>query len=128
MAAQKDIFSNKFIWLLAILILVNVLSSYVNGYIDLTGDKRFTLTGPTKNLVAQVDEVIYAKLYMDGDFPAGLDQLRQSAVDMLRDYKKINNNIVFEVEDPTAGSSDQINERYQQLTKGRTGTNLSQGV
>ncbi|MBK8393207.1 MAG: gliding motility-associated ABC transporter substrate-binding protein GldG [Saprospiraceae bacterium] len=117
MAAQKDIFSNKFIWLLAILILVNVLSSYVNGYIDLTGDKRFTLTGPTKNLVAMVDEVIYAKLYMDGDFPAGLDQLRQSAVDMLRDYKKINNNIVFEVEDPTAGSSDQINERYQQLTK-----------
>ena len=41
----------QFLMVLAIVVLANVISSFIHTSIDLTGDKRYTLTKPTKELL-----------------------------------------------------------------------------
>ncbi|MCB0647361.1 MAG: gliding motility-associated ABC transporter substrate-binding protein GldG [Saprospiraceae bacterium] len=115
--AKKNPLNNKFIWLIGILLLVNVLAQYLWTSFDLTGDKRFTMTEATQQMLPNVEEIVYAKMYLEGEFPSGIEHLKNATMDMLRDFKKLNNNIVFETEDPSTGSPEEINARYTQLSK-----------
>lgn len=114
---RKNMLNNKYLWLISILVLVNVIAQYVWFSFDLTGDKRFTLTQATKKMLPKVEEIIYAKMYLQGEFPSGIEHLKNASMDMLRDFKKLNNNIVFETEDPSEGSPETVNARYKQLSE-----------
>ena len=70
--------------LAVILVLVNILANArfgdraMYGYIDLTEDKRFTLTQGTKQLVRNLDEVVFVRVLLEGEFPAGFKRLQNS--------------------------------------------------
>jgi gliding-associated putative ABC transporter substrate-binding component GldG len=113
----QNILSSKVLLVLGILVFVNIISSYINGFIDLTADKRFTLTEPTKNLVSNIDELVTTKVYLVGEFPSGITSLQEATTDLLKQFKKLNNNFLFDFEDPSVGTVDEINARYKQLTK-----------
>ena len=59
--------------MIGIIILVNVLSDVWFFRIDLTKEKRFTLSKASTSLAAKLDDVLYVKVYLEGDFPAGLN-------------------------------------------------------
>lgn len=113
----QKILSSKLLLVIGILIFINIISSYVNGFIDLTGDKRFTLTEPTKNLVTDIDELVTTKVYLMGEFPSGIMSLQEATIDILKQFKKLNSNFIFDFEDPSSGSVEEVNARYKQLTK-----------
>ena len=113
----QKILSSKLLLVIGILVFINIISSYVSGFIDLTADKRFTLTEPTKNLVSNIDELVSTKVYLVGDFPSGIMSLQEATTDILKQFKKLNNNFIFDFDDPSAGSVEEVNARYKQLTK-----------
>jgi ABC-2 type transport system permease protein len=84
---------------------------------DLTEDKRFTLTPATKTLLRELDEVVYVKILLQGDFPAGYKRLQASAEDMLLDFQRENPRISYQFEDPLAGNTEQVNTRKKQLAE-----------
>lgn len=88
----------------AIILVINVISSYLYVEYDLTDDQRFTLTKNTEDLAASLDDNLSIKVLLDGEFPAGFKRLRSSVVDILGKFRDINSNIVFEFEDPASGS------------------------
>ncbi len=98
------------VMLALVLILLNIISSYFFFRIDLTGDKRYTLTEPTKNLLKGVKDIISVKVLLDGEFPAGFKRLQQSAKEMLDDFRSVNPNITYDFQDPNAGTPEQIND------------------
>ena len=98
------------VMLALVLILLNIISSYFFFRIDLTGDKRYTLTEPTKNLLKGVKDIISVKVLLDGEFPAGFKRLQQSAKEMLDDFRSVNPNITYDFQDPNAGTPVQIND------------------
>lgn len=57
-------------WILA-LVLINVLSVFFHTGIDLTAEKRYTLSTSTEILVNSLDQPMKLTVYMDGDLPAG---------------------------------------------------------
>lgn len=95
--------------LAVILVLANIIANFFFFRIDLTGDKRYTLTDPTKELVRSVKDVISIKVMLDGEFPAGFKRLQQSTKEMLDDFRALNPNISYEFNDPNAGTPEQIN-------------------
>lgn len=105
------------ILLTGILILVNVMSGFVYTHIDLTEDKRFTLTEPTKKVLENVTDVVYVRVLLEGNFPAGFQRLQTATEDMLRQFRNINPNIEFEFEDPNAGDVQEVNLRREELAK-----------
>ncbi|TVR87617.1 MAG: gliding motility-associated ABC transporter substrate-binding protein GldG [Saprospirales bacterium] len=103
--------------LAGILILINVVGNHVYTFIDLTEDKRFTLTQPTLNVLEDVEDVVYVRVLLDGSFPAGFQRLRSATEDMLRRFRAINPNIEFDFEDPNEGETQEVNLRREELAQ-----------
>lgn len=100
-----------------ILILVNVVGSFIFHRFDLTSEKRYTLSDATKKLLGNLDDVVYVKVYLDGDFPAGFKQLRNETKEMLDEFRVYSNdNIEYEFIDPSENTDKvQQKEVFKQL-------------
>ncbi|HET6243046.1 MAG: gliding motility-associated ABC transporter substrate-binding protein GldG [Bacteroidetes bacterium] len=109
-----------------IIILINIIGNFAFKRIDLTSEKRFTLTSATKELVKNLDDVVYVKVYLEGDFPAGFKRLRNSTKEILDELRAISPDIEYEFINPSSDPDEKKrHEIYQQLTKqGLQYTNL----
>ena len=121
----------NFLLILGIAVFANVLANVFYGYFDLTEDKRFTLTEPTRELLRAVDDPVLVRVLLGGDdYPAGFKRLQRSVREMLDDLRGETGYIEYEFVDPAEGSVEEINERRRQLAQdGLEPTNLRvQGV
>lgn len=102
-------------------ILINILANArfgdkaMYGRIDLTEEKRFTLTTGTKKLLREVDDVVFVRVLLDGEFPAGFKRLQSSTRDMLAKFRSENSLVEYEFEDPAAGTNEEVGARRRQL-------------
>lgn len=103
--------------LAGILLLINIIANYQHTFIDLTEEKRFTLTEPTHKILESVEDVVYVRILLEGEFPAGFKRLQNATTDMLRQFRQINPNLEFEFEDPNRGDSKEISMRREQLSE-----------
>lgn len=103
--------------LLAIIVGVNVISNFMFTRFDLTSDKRFTLSQASKKLVGNLKDVVFVKVYLEGDFAPGFMRLRNSTKEMLdelRSYSK--GNLEYEFIDPSINPDEkERNKLYSQL-------------
>jgi ABC-2 type transport system permease protein len=108
---------------IGILVLINILAHSRFGNVpfytrfDLTEDQRFTLTPSTKTLLRKLDDVVFVKVLLQGDFPAGYQRLQESVEDMLFDFQNENALVSYQFEDPLSGNTEQINTRKKQLAE-----------
>ena len=88
---RKDVFG--FIIGLGILILVNLIGAQQFFRLDLTSEKRYSLSEPTKKLLENIDEDILITVYLEGDFPAAFKRLRNETKEILLALCFYNHNI-----------------------------------
>lgn len=111
----------------AILLLVGILSSFLYARFDLTADRRYSLSKPTKQMLQRIDDEILFRIYLDGDLPAGFKRLQNSVREMLDEFRAYGGeNIQYEFIDPTENPNQQTRERiFRELyQKGLDPTNL----
>lgn len=101
----------------AILLLANIVGQFVYKKFDLTQDKRYTITPATENVVEEVGDIMFVRVLLDGTFPAGFRRLQTATVEMLNNFKRINPNIQYTLDDPTAGNPDEVKARQEELGK-----------
>src|SRR6187431_2871292 len=77
----------RLLLLLVFLIAINVIASFVFTRFDLTTEKRFTLSPATKTLVQNLDDVVYIRVYLDGDFPPAFKRLQNATKEMLDELR-----------------------------------------
>lgn len=117
--------NSKILFLVVGILIINFLVSSINLKLDLTEEKRFTLTPQTIKLIKDLDEVVYIKIYLDGEFPAGFKRLQRATVELLSGFSKINGLIEFNLEDPGKGSLEEVNKKRAELAElGMRPTNL----
>ena len=78
--------------IIAILVLINWLASIYHTRIDLTNEKRFTLSTPTKNILKKLDEKIQVDIFLKGEFPSSFKKLANSTGEILQEFKEIAGN------------------------------------
>jgi ABC-2 type transport system permease protein len=113
---------------MVILVLLNLLGSFVFHRFDLTSEKRYSLSPATKDLLKTVDDVILVKVYLEGEFPAGFKRLRNETKEMLDEFRAYaGENLQYEFINPSESPDEKIrNEVYQHLFKeGLQPTNLT---
>lgn len=117
----------RFVVVIAIILLLNFIGNQYYTRIDLTKEKRFSLTTATKQLLNGLDDVVYVKVYLDGDFPAGFKRLQNSAQETLEEFKEYSgDNVEYVFINPSEGSTEERNAVYKELTgKGLMPTNLT---
>jgi ABC-2 type transport system permease protein len=118
---RKNIRRNSFMQLsigLAIIMVLNLIGSIAFYRLDLTADMRYTLSPTTRKMLKELDGVVTFKVYLEGDFPAGFQRLRNETREMLNQFRAYSKNIQFEFIDPSAGKDkNQLDEMYIQLAK-----------
>ena len=111
---------------IAIIVVVNILSSYLFTRFDLTNEKRYTLSNETRELIKNTNDIIYFRVFLEGEFPAGFKRLKRETQELLDEFRAYNKNISYEFINPSA-SEDQKerNDTYQILMQqGLSPTNL----
>ena len=93
--------------LLAIVVMLNMLASVFFTRIDLTADQRFTLSDSTKSLLRKLPDVVYVKVFLAGDMPAGFQRLKNSTRDILDEMKAYaGDKLQYDFTDPFAGKTE----------------------
>ncbi|HNY08185.1 MAG TPA: gliding motility-associated ABC transporter substrate-binding protein GldG, partial [Bacteroidales bacterium] len=100
---------------LVIIILLNIIGSYVFTRFDLTSEKRYSLSPATKKALRNLDDVVYFKVYLQGDFPAGFKRLRNETMEMLDEFRAYSDNIQYEFINPSSGSDKKERNSVYQL-------------
>lgn len=119
----------RMLLLLGILIFVNIIAQFVFKRIDMTQEKRYSLSQSSKDLAKGLDDIVYFRIYLEGDLPPGFIKLRNSLKEMLDEFRIYSNdNIEYEFIDPSANPDEkQRVELYKQLSqKGLYPTNLEE--
>ena len=127
---RKNLKKNQivaFLITIAIVVLVNVIGSYLFTRFDLTSEKRYTLSPTTKETLNDLNDYVYFKVYLEGDFPAGFKKLRRETKEMLDEFRAYSKYIDYEFINPAESGNDaEIRETYSQLYQaGLNPTNLS---
>jgi ABC-2 type transport system permease protein len=112
------------------IILAAFVLSFLRVRLDLTEDKRYTLSAPTRNILDGLKNDIYVQVYLDGEMPIPLKKLKRSVGEMLDEFRIASHRkIDFEFINPS-GSSDSKKRRaeYQSLiNKGLSPVNIQAG-
>ena len=114
--------ANKYISAVLLIVLVlflNILSSFINWNVDLTADKKYSFAKESTAIINSLEDKLFVKVYLEGDFPAEFKKLQKSIEDLLKRFKAIgNSNIDFEFIDPNNVANE--NEKlalFKQLVK-----------
>lgn len=120
---KRTIEKNK-VWIeallgIALFILLAYLSTFVFKRFDLTEEKRHTLTPTTINLVKSLDDVVYIKVFLEGDFPADYQRLSQAVKEKLDEMRAYaGDKIQYEFINPSEAPDKQSREAmYGELVK-----------
>lgn len=100
---KKELRRSHWIALVAgvlIIIFANVISFYLFARLDLTAEKRYTLSKSTKTLLKQIDEPVTYRVYLEGEFPADFKRLQNETREMLNQFHAYNKNIKYEFVNP----------------------------
>jgi ABC-2 type transport system permease protein len=89
-----------------IALILNVLANSFNVQVDLTEEKRFSLTEPTKRQLHDLNDVVFVRCLLGSKLPAGFKRLQTETRKTLEDFKNLNPNIDFKFEDPSVGGSE----------------------
>ncbi|MFT3702933.1 MAG: gliding motility-associated ABC transporter substrate-binding protein GldG [Agriterribacter sp.] len=95
---MKKLLQSRYSWiyLIIVLLLVNFVASRVHTRLDLTAEKRYTISKSSHQLLKSLDAPVTITVLLDGDLPSGFKKLAGSTRDMLQEFREIaGNNIQF---------------------------------
>ncbi|MEI6347695.1 MAG: gliding motility-associated ABC transporter substrate-binding protein GldG [Bacteroidota bacterium] len=100
------------------LILINIIGAYLFFRLDLTAEKRYTLSKSTRDMLKNLDDVVYFKIYLDGDFPASFKRLQKETKEILNEFRAYSDNVQYEFINPSEGKDKrETGMLYNQLKK-----------
>src|SRR5258706_4072981 len=86
--------AGKWWWLpvIIVLILLNVLADQFHKRIDLTNEKRFTISSPVKKLLRKLESVVTIEIFLKDNLPSGFKKLASTTDELLQEFKEIAGN------------------------------------
>lgn len=113
---MKKNHSSNFNLLVLLLILfgINLLGSAFHSRIDLTKEKRYTLSRATKELLRNLDEPVRIDVFFKGNYPAGFRKIVNSVQEFLQETREFaHGNITVRYTDPLKGlANDSLAARF----------------
>jgi len=101
-----------------LIVLINMIGQKLYHRFDLTSDRRYSLSEPTKDLLDDIDDLVYVRVYLDGDLPPSYQKLREATKDMLNEFRALNPNVNYEFINPNENPDERERRKiYTKLSK-----------
>ncbi len=101
---RKNLKKNQlisFIITLVIIVVVNVIGSFIYTRFDLTSEKRYTLSDTSKEILRNLDDYVYFRVYLEGEFPAGFKKLKKETKEMLDEFRAYSKYVDYDFINPS---------------------------
>ncbi|MCK9218546.1 MAG: gliding motility-associated ABC transporter substrate-binding protein GldG [Bacteroidales bacterium] len=103
---------------IAIIVLINFIASFIFTRVDLTAEKRYSLSPATKDVLKKLDDLVFFKIYLYGDLPPGFQRLSNETKEMLDEFRAYSRNIQYEFVDPSENpNAKDRNDAYRLLVE-----------
>lgn len=73
--------------LFGILAFINSFASVFHYRMDLTDEKRFTISNPVKKILKNLDDAVEIDVFLKGELPSGFKKLTGTTLDLLNEFK-----------------------------------------
>jgi ABC-2 type transport system permease protein len=117
--------------MVVVFVVVTILSGQGFFRLDLTAEKRYSITDVSKKVVKSLEKPVNITLYLDGELPAGFRKLQKSILEKVADYNAYSSQLInltivdpYEVTDKT--KRDQLFEEL--VNKGLQPTDVRQNT
>ena len=121
------------------IILLNYVGSFFFGRYDLTAEKRYTLSDATIDNLENLEDIVFVRVYLEGNLPTEFRELRDATKEMLDELRAYSSgNLEYEFINPSASTDEEERvEVYKELTRQglqysnirmRTGDKLSEQI
>lgn len=98
---------------LMLLVLLNILSSFVFFRVDLTEERRYSIKDATKTILRNLDDDVYVEVYLAGDLNAGFQRFQKSIRETLEEFRIYSGNkIHYAFIDPATAASGKAQSEY----------------
>lgn len=101
------------------ILLFNYVGSFFFERFDLTAEKRYTLSDATVESLENLDDIVFVRVYLEGNLPTEFRELRDATKEMLdelRAYAGVN--LEYEFINPSASPNEEERiEVYKELTR-----------
>ena len=124
MSEKKLLIKGMYNWtflaiVIVAIILINIISSFVNTRIDITKDQRYSLSKGTIEFLSNEKSFtnrLNIKIYLEGNLPSELKNFRNAIEDKLKEFKKIaGNRIEYQFINPMLGTEEEQKELHISL-------------
>ena len=94
------------------------LSQWLYFRIDLTSDKRYSVSPATRQLLSKLQDPIDMTLYLDGELNPGFLRLQQAVIDITDEFSEYaSEDISLEIVNPSVMEQDELKAFYELLYK-----------
>ena len=118
---KRDIKRNNILQVtlgIVIIVLINMIASFVFTRFDLTAEKRYSLSPAVKTMLKGLKDDVFFRVYLDGELPSGFRRLSNETRDMLNEFRAYSDHIHFEFINPSASpNSRERNDTYRLLAE-----------
>jgi len=77
----------QFAGAVVIVVLAAIVVSFLRVRIDLTEDKRYTLSEPTREVLSGIENDIFIQVWLDGEMPIPFKRLKRTVREMLDEFR-----------------------------------------
>jgi ABC-2 type transport system permease protein len=101
------------------IVLINYVGAYVFERFDLTSEKRYTLSDATIDNLENLEDIVFVRVYLEGNLPTEFRELRDATKEMLDELKAYAGlNLEYEFINPSASPIEEERiEVYKELTR-----------
>jgi ABC-2 type transport system permease protein len=97
-----------------IIVVINLISSKVFFRLDLTSEKRYTISEDTRSILKNLNDVVFIRIYLDGELNIPLQNFQKNIVELLDEFKIYGrSNFDYELVDPFENLSEQEQENVK---------------
>ena len=107
------------------LLAANIIGNFFFFRLDLTQDKRYTLSKTSLSILEEVKEPLIVDVFLKGDFPGEFKKLQTETQQLLEEFKAYNRDITFQFVNPIEDETDQEAIMQSFMERGLTPINVS---
>ncbi len=115
--------------IVSIILLINIITYNLFFRIDLTSEKRYTLSKDTKEILRNLDDIVYIRVYLEGELNIPFEKFQNNIHDLLDEFKIYGkSNLQYEFVNPFEDESQEMQQKIigQLYDKGLKPTNIHQ--
>lgn len=110
----------RVVYVAVLCVVVNILAARIYVRVDITNDKRYTLSANTRQLLKGLDKSVSVDLFLAGKLPPGMQKLQYETTRMLEEFRRVTGNkIRYNLIDPAEVTDKEEKKQMVQYLSSR---------